>query len=153
MGSRGIFWSLDGVDVAAMPLLERKEWLAAILKNPPAGIAFNEHEGGDGEAFRKAACRHGLEGIVSKRTDRRYLPGDRGVWVKASASIAPSSSSSGPGLGALLLGYYEADGRPHFHHGLGTLLVGVGLVALVFAWFRSRLGRHSWRREALLSSI
>ena len=107
---------LDGVDVAAMPLLERKERLAAILKNPPAGIAFSEHEGGDGEAFRKAACRHGLEGIISKKTDRRYLPGYRGVWVKSKCLIAPSSSSSdGPtlkgramGLGALLLGYYRS---------------------------------------------
>jgi ATP-dependent DNA ligase len=44
---------LDGVDVAAMQLLERKERLAAILKNPPAGIAFSEHEGGDGDAFRQ----------------------------------------------------------------------------------------------------
>jgi ATP-dependent DNA ligase len=74
---------LDGEDVANMTLLERKERLAKILKKPPVGIAFSEHEGGDGDAFRRAACRHGLEGIVSKRTDRRYLPGDRGVWVKS----------------------------------------------------------------------
>jgi DNA ligase D-like protein (predicted ligase) len=73
----------DGADVASLPLLERKERLAAILKNPPLGISYSEHEGGDGEAFRRAACRHGLEGTVSKRADRRYLPGDRGVWVKS----------------------------------------------------------------------
>jgi DNA ligase D-like protein (predicted ligase) len=119
---------LDGVDVAAMPLLERKERLAAILKNPPAGVAFSEHEGGDGEAFRKAACRHGLEGIVSKRTDRRYLPGDRGVWVKskclnrAEFVIVGWSDPEGSrhGLGALLLGYYEADGRLLYAGRVGT---------------------------------
>jgi len=37
-----------------MALLERKERLPTILKNPPAGIAYSEHEGGDGEAFRRA---------------------------------------------------------------------------------------------------
>jgi ATP-dependent DNA ligase len=74
---------LNSVDIAAMALLERKERLATILKNPPAGIAYSEHEGGDGEPFRRAACRHGLEGVVSKRIDRRYLPGDRGVWLKS----------------------------------------------------------------------
>ena len=74
---------LEGVDVAAMALLDRKERLATVLKDAPPGITFSEHEGGDGEAFRRAACRHFLEGIVSKRTDRRYLPGDPGVWVKS----------------------------------------------------------------------
>jgi hypothetical protein len=73
---------LDGENIADRPLLERKERLAALLKNPPAGIVYSEHEGGDGEAFRRAACSHGLEGMVSKRTDRPYLPGDRGAWAE-----------------------------------------------------------------------
>jgi hypothetical protein len=74
---------LDGEDVARLPLLERKERLAQLLKEPPAGIVYSEHDGGDGEAFRRAACQHGLEGVVSKRIDRPYLPGDRGAWVKS----------------------------------------------------------------------
>jgi ATP-dependent DNA ligase len=98
---------LDGKDVARLPLLERKDRLAMLLNKPPAGIMYREHEGGDGEAFRRAACGHGLEGVVSKRTDRPYLPGDRGVWVKSDAPTAPSSSSSdGPirKVHALLVG-------------------------------------------------
>ena len=55
---------LDGVDVAAMPLLERKERLAALLKNL-SGLRLASRRARDGEAFRRAACRHGLEGIVS----------------------------------------------------------------------------------------
>ena len=50
---------LDGEDVATLPLLERKERLARLLEDPPAGIVYSEHEGGDGEAFRRAACRLG----------------------------------------------------------------------------------------------
>jgi ATP-dependent DNA ligase len=109
----------DGADVAALALLERKERRAAILRSPGGGGAYREHEGGDGEAFRRAACRHGLEGVVSKRIDRHYLPGDRGVWLKskclcrAEFVIVGWSEPEGSrhGLGALLLGYYEADGR------------------------------------------
>ena len=32
--------------------------------------------------IRRAACGYRLEGVVSKRIDRRYLPGDRSVWIK-----------------------------------------------------------------------
>jgi bifunctional non-homologous end joining protein LigD len=73
---------LDGEDIARLPLLERKKQFAALLRKAPAGIVYSDHEGGNGEIFRQAACKHGLEGIVSKRLDRPYLPGDRGAWVK-----------------------------------------------------------------------
>jgi hypothetical protein len=66
-----------------------------LLKKPFAGFAFSDHEGGDGEAFRRAAYKHGLEGIVSKRIDRPYLPATAAPGSKASASIGQSSSLSG----------------------------------------------------------
>jgi bifunctional non-homologous end joining protein LigD len=74
---------MPGEDIARLPLVERKARLAALLKKPPVGIAYSDHEGGDAEVFRRAACKHGLEGIVSKRLDRPYLPGDRGAWIKS----------------------------------------------------------------------
>ena len=119
---------LDGEDVAKLPLLERKARLAAMLKNPPEGIAYSEHAGGDGEAFRRAACQHGLEGIVSKRTDRPYLPGNRGVWVKSKCLnrsefvIVGWSDPEGSrhALGALLLGYYDREGRLVYAGRVGT---------------------------------
>ena len=119
---------LDGENVATLPLLERKDRLARLLDKPPAGIMYSEHEGGDGEAFRRAACKHGLEGVVSKRTDRPYLPGDRGAWVKskclnrAEFVIVGWSDPEGSrhALGALLLGYYDADGRLIYAGRVGT---------------------------------
>jgi bifunctional non-homologous end joining protein LigD len=36
---------LDGIDVASMTLLDRKERLAKLLKKPPDGISYSEHEG------------------------------------------------------------------------------------------------------------
>jgi ATP-dependent DNA ligase len=59
---------VDGEDIAKQPLLVRKARLAKLLKKAPAGVTYSEHEGGNGEVFRKAACIHGLEGIVSKRS-------------------------------------------------------------------------------------
>jgi hypothetical protein len=119
---------LDSIDVARMTLLDRKERLAKLLKKPPDGISYSEDKGGDGEAFRRAACGHGLEGVVSRRTDRRYLPGDRGVWVKskclnrAEFAIVGWSDPEGSrhAIGALLLGYYEADGRLLYAGRVGT---------------------------------
>jgi ATP-dependent DNA ligase len=57
-----------------LPLAERrKARLVALLKKPLAGIAYRDHEGGDLEAFHRAASEHGLEGVVSKRLDLLYL--------------------------------------------------------------------------------
>jgi len=119
---------LDGQDIARLPMLERKNRLAMLLNKPPTGIMYSEHEGGDGEAFRRAACKHGLEGVVSKRTDRPYLPGDRGVWVKSKclnrAEFVVVGWSDPEGsrhrVGALLLGYYDQDDRLIYAGRVGT---------------------------------
>ena len=119
---------LDGEDIARLPLLERKTRLAALVKNPPVGIAYSDHESCGGEVFRRAACGHGLEGIVSKRIDHPYLPGDRGAWVKtkclnrAEFVVVGWSDPEGsrPHVGALLLGYYEPDGRLIYAGRVGT---------------------------------
>jgi ATP-dependent DNA ligase len=54
---------IEGENLMALPLSERKSRLASLLTKPPNGIKFSDHEGG-GEAFRRAAYRHGLEGLV-----------------------------------------------------------------------------------------
>jgi DNA ligase D-like protein (predicted ligase) len=119
---------LDGDNIASLPLIERKARLAKLLAKPPAGLMFNDHESGDGEAFRRAACAHGLEGIVSKRADRPYLPDDRGTWVKTKCLNRAEfivvgwtdPEGSRPHLGALLLGYYGPDGRLLYAGRVGT---------------------------------
>jgi bifunctional non-homologous end joining protein LigD len=91
-----------------MPLAERKSRLAALIGSPPPGIDFSPHE----------AC-DGLEGVVSKRLDTRYLPGDRSAWIKTKCLnrgefvVAGWSDPEGsrPYLGSLLLAYHDDDGR------------------------------------------
>ena len=134
---------LDGEDLAALPLLDRKTRLAALLEKPPDGIAFSAHETCDGEAFRRAACRHGLEGVVSKRVDRRYLPDDRSAWIKSKCLnrgefvIVGWSDPEGsrPFLGSLLLAYHDDDGRLVYAGRVGT-----GMSQKTLALLHRRLG-------------
>jgi bifunctional non-homologous end joining protein LigD len=119
---------LNGENIGCLPLGERKARLASLLKRPPAGISYVEDAEEDGEVFRRAACKLGLEGIVSKRINRPYLPGERGAWVKtkclnrAEFVIVGWSDPEGsrPLIGALLLGYYEPDGRLLYAGRVGT---------------------------------
>ena len=73
----------NGESTAQLPLIERKERLKRLFKKEIQGLRYNEHVTGDGPRFREHACKLGLEGVISKRADRPYAPGDRGIWVKS----------------------------------------------------------------------
>jgi len=75
------------------------------------------------------ACeRGGLEGIVSKRADAPYVPGDRGLWHKTKCLNTDEfivvgwsePEGSRPYFGSLLLGYYDDAGRLHYAGRAGT---------------------------------
>ncbi len=74
---------LDGEDIAPLPLVERKAKLKRLFRRKIDGLRYTDHVAGDGPAFRAQACKLGLEGAISKRADRPYAPGDRGIWVKS----------------------------------------------------------------------
>ncbi|HEU5395074.1 MAG TPA: ATP-dependent DNA ligase, partial [Candidatus Methylomirabilis sp.] len=60
---------LDGFDLTAASLLDRKTMLGELLEGTEDPIRYSDHVQGQGKAFFEAACRHGLEGMVSKRAD------------------------------------------------------------------------------------
>ncbi len=69
------------LDVAGMPLLERRELLKSIPMNPPIKL-LEYFETSAGEML-DVVRQHGLEGVVAKRIDSPYEPGRRtGAWVK-----------------------------------------------------------------------
>ena len=74
---------LDGTSTMELPLIERKARLEPLFATAMPGLRFSDHIIGDGPKFREHACRLSLEGAVSKRLDRPYAPGDRGLWVKS----------------------------------------------------------------------
>jgi DNA ligase D len=76
---------LDGFDLSAAKLTDRKAALAALidpLVDERSPIQFSEHVGGDGAALFAEASRMGLEGIVSKKADGRYVQARSATWVK-----------------------------------------------------------------------
>jgi bifunctional non-homologous end joining protein LigD len=106
---------LNGESTAQLPLIERKERLERLFSKETQGLRYSEHVLTDGPRFREHACKLGLEGIISKRIDRPYASGDRGIWVK---SKCPTGSRTH--IGALLLGCYTEDGRLHCAGRAGT---------------------------------
>jgi bifunctional non-homologous end joining protein LigD len=119
---------LDGEDLAARPLIDRKAHLAALLSNATSPLQYCDHQIGRGREFHKQACAMSLEGIVSKRADAPYTPGNRGLWRKVKCLHREEFVVIGwtdpegarPFLGALLLGYYDADGHLVFAGRVGS---------------------------------
>jgi bifunctional non-homologous end joining protein LigD len=108
---------LDGFDLTAAALLERKAALRQLLQRRALGgaesaIRFSDHVTGHGREFFEQACELGLEGTVAKRGDAHYSSRRTKAWLKIKCSrdgefvvggfTRPSGSRKG--FGALLLG-------------------------------------------------
>ena len=75
--------AMDGDDLRRLPLSTRKSNLARLLRSRPEGIFINPFEQGEiGPDLFRAACRMGLEGLVSKHRDRPYQAGRSKHWIK-----------------------------------------------------------------------
>ena len=110
--------ALDGKDLTKLPLEERKAVLARLVGDAKHGvIRYSDHVIGSGEAFFRLACERGLEGIVSKRRDKPYVPGRGRSWLKTKCLLRQELVIGGytdpegarTHIGALLVGYYEGD--------------------------------------------
>src|SRR6185436_14220514 len=119
---------LDGEDLRARPVEERKERLQRLLRASGAPILrLSEHVVGNGPAFFAEAGRMGLEGIISKRAGEPYRAGRTTSWLKAKCIkeqelvIGGFTDPEGAreGIGALLLGVYQGE-RLAFAGKVGT---------------------------------
>ena len=69
----------------------RKANLERLSARRPEGIFINPFERGEiGPDLFRAACRMGLEGLVSKHRDRSYQGGRSRHWVKVKNRTHPS---------------------------------------------------------------
>jgi bifunctional non-homologous end joining protein LigD len=71
---------LDGYDLRKLPLVERKTHLKKLVAK--TDIQFSESFEVDGSEMFTHACSIGLEGVVSKVRDSRYVSGRGNNWVK-----------------------------------------------------------------------
>ena len=108
---------LNGKDLRALPLVNRKEILKKILDQSPENIIYSEHLTEEGESFYKLSCEHQLEGIVAKSGESSYRSGRNDAWVKIKCGLRQEFVIGGftnpkgtrAGFGALLLGVYENE--------------------------------------------
>ncbi len=120
----------DGIDLTRVPLLDRKELLRQVVETAGDGdiLMFSEHVVGSGEKVFKLACDHGMEGIVSKHAESPYEPRRTRTWLKIKCNASQEfviGGYSDPqrsriGFGALLLGYYDKDGKFTYAGRVGT---------------------------------
>ncbi|HKP25040.1 MAG TPA: DNA ligase D [Dongiaceae bacterium] len=121
---------LDGYDVRAAPLKDRKAALAKIIAahGDTSRIRYSDHIEGEGDAVFRAAGRLGLEGIVSKRISTPYQSGRTNNWVKIKATERGEfviagfviSTASKRAIGALVLGEHVGGKlTPSGHVGSG----------------------------------
>jgi hypothetical protein len=81
------------------PLERRKATLEGMLSQAALGIRFNEHISCEARLFSSVPVSYGLEGIVSKRKESRYVSGQSLYWIKREPSSASSEAGSGSGRG------------------------------------------------------
>ncbi len=127
---------LNGFDLREQPLVARKELLATLLAEPGGGggarggagaaqaataaspaspLRYADHILGGGAELFATACSAGLEGVVCKRADSRYVAGRGRDWQKVKCrhtqELVVGGYTEGQGsrgdLGSLLVGYYD----------------------------------------------
>jgi bifunctional non-homologous end joining protein LigD len=121
---------ISGKSIERLPLEERKERLLKLVGRPKqkSRIRYSEHVCGNGGEFFRQACRHGLEGIISKRRDLPHHPGRSTGWLKTKCILRQEfviggftdPEGSRVGIGALLVGFYDSQGRLVFSGKVGT---------------------------------
>jgi bifunctional non-homologous end joining protein LigD len=110
---------LDGRNPRDLPLIERKKLLAdLLLQADPDLLQVSEHLETSGVEMFHRACELHAEGIVSKRATAAYSGTRNSDWLKSKClheqefviggyTLPGKGKAGGPGLGALLLGYYD----------------------------------------------
>lgn len=110
----------DHRSLLGRPLAERRRRLLERGLAGP-GIVVPEHLETDGEPFFEVVAEYGLEGIVAKRRDGRYVPGTRSAdWLKC--LVAPRSDvvigglviEGSHGARSVLCGWRGDDGTTRF---------------------------------------
>jgi bifunctional non-homologous end joining protein LigD len=121
-----LLW-LDGKDVMQLPLTERRALLREHL--PPEGtIRMSEDFKTSAAEFLEAAANMGLEGIIAKKEDSVYHPGDRTRdWLKIKVNQRHEvviggytrNDGSKKAFSSLLVGVYE-NGKLEYTGKIGT---------------------------------
>ena len=103
---------LNGRDMTGEPLVKRRAKLQAIIGDDST-IRLSQVLPGEASAVVTAVRDAGLEGVIAKRKNSLYQPGERsGDWVKLKLEhqqefVIGGYRANGSQVDALLVGYYE----------------------------------------------
>jgi bifunctional non-homologous end joining protein LigD len=111
---------LDGYDLTACALVERKALLEKILR-PARFVKYSDHIEGEGESFFKEIEKFRLEGMIAKRAASLYVQKRSSDWLKiktvqrSEVVIGGYTQPRGTRsyFGALVVGLYR-DGDLHY---------------------------------------
>jgi DNA ligase D-like protein (predicted ligase) len=119
---------LDGRDLTSLPLTQRQAFLAAVLAPGHRPLSLVKPLQGEPAVLLKRACSSGWEGLVAKRVNSPYRSGRSPDWQKLKCTASQELVVAGwteptrsrIGLGALLVGYYDDQGRLRYAGKVGT---------------------------------
>jgi len=106
---------LRGRDLRALPLLERKQKLVALLGGLAATVPVrvSEHFVESGVEVFEHACKLKLEGIIAKKVNSPYRGGRHPDWLKIKCTLRQEFA---------IVGYRVDDG---LHNQIRSLLLGI----------------------------
>ena len=118
---------LAGEDLKALPNIERKERLEALLSKSEPPVFLAKHIIGAGEKLYQTMCGAGQEGIISKKMDAPYRHARSKAWVKVKCTRRQEfviigwkkSSAKGRPFASLLMAQHE-DGELIYKGNVGT---------------------------------
>ncbi|MEO9171015.1 MAG: non-homologous end-joining DNA ligase [Candidatus Aquilonibacter sp.] len=144
----------DGKDQRDLPLEARKELLERLIRDN--GLAmYSKHIVGKGATLFAQAKRSGLEGIIGKRRDSRYVGKRTRDWVKIKAQLEQEFVIGGwteprgsrAGFGALLLGAYHGKSLRYVGH------VGTGFSVKRIVDLKKRLEKIARKTSPFVNDI
>jgi bifunctional non-homologous end joining protein LigD len=125
-----------GYDIRDLRLDERRPLLQeALAARPSDTVRFSGEFGTDPAQLVVAACQIGLEGVIGKRRDSRYVNRRSPEWIKLKCGMRQEFVIGGytdpqgarTGIGSLLLGYYDKDGVLRYAGNCGSGFNGASL--------------------------
>lgn len=119
---------MDGKSLLKVPLTQRKEILATLLRDASDAFVISPYIITDSaqelREFHKEQLDKGLEGAVIKQYDSVYQPGRRGwSWVKFKEEEGTAAKLSDT-IDAVVMGYWYGKGKRN-QFGVGAFLIGV----------------------------
>jgi len=127
---------MKGYDLRNVRLDERRPLLQEVLAAKPSDtVRFSSEFGTDPSQLVVAACQIGLEGVIGKRRDSRYVTRRSPEWIKLKCGMRQEFVIGGytdphgarTGIGSLLLGYYDKDGVLRYAGNCGSGFNGASL--------------------------